>query len=318
MAEPDPGGRRVLLTGASGFIGAALESRLLEAGNTVYALRRQGPRPVGPRTAGGRGRLVDLEGDLRSPDDVAAAVERARPECCFHLAWFAKPVEYLTSVPENLEALRYSLDLLSRLVRAGCAQMVMAGTCAEYALGPEVLGEEAVTAPATMYGAAKLALSTTAIAAARQAGLRLAWCRIFYVYGPGEDAQRTVPRLIHDVRAGTAATPVTTQPKDYLHVDDVAGALAWAAEKRLHGLVNVCSGEGTTTAAIRSVLVRAAAERGIVASSIPAPQTADQRPIVGSPAVLRASGWRPERRLDEGLAATLDWWLGASTTPTTP
>lgn len=300
--------RRILLTGGSGLIGRALEQRLLDAGHTVYALRR---RAVDAGPSGG-GRLITLEGDLRSTEDVASAVETSRPACCFHLAWFAKPDEYLTSVPENLAAVRYSLDLLSHLVRAGCPQMVLAGTCAEYSLGPEVLREDGPTAPSTMYGAAKLALSVAAGAAARQAGFRLAWGRIFYVYGPGEDARRIVPRLISEIRTGKATTPVSSQRKDYLHVDDVAGALAWAADKGLDGPLNVCSGVGTTTEAIRAILAAAAAERKILAPEPLVQDGSDQRPIVGLPTVLRSSGWRPERHLEEGLASTLDWWLSSS------
>ena len=138
---------RVLLTGANGFIGAHVARALVGQGHEVHALVRRPPVVSG---------LVISEGDLTDSDAVRAAVTRARPDVCVHLAWYAAPGKYLHAV-ENLALVEATLDLARRLADAGCTRLVGAGTCFEYdTRGTEPLSETSRTAPGSLYAASKL------------------------------------------------------------------------------------------------------------------------------------------------------------------
>jgi UDP-glucuronate decarboxylase len=287
-----------LVTGASGFVGRAVVDQLLGQGTQVYALVRPGQSATPPRPG-----LTTIMGDLRSAEDVERVVGESSPDVCYHLAWRAEPVAYLTSVAWNFESVSFGLSLVEALLEHGCKQIVGAGSCAEYELGPSRLTEDGPTRPATLYGAAKLALGTAVASAAAVSGCKLAWARIFYVYGPHEDWRRAVPQLVRNGLAGQELTPQSKQQKDFLFVGDVASALVTLADHGAHGAVNVCSGEPTSLYDIASAL------GDIFGSGGKQAHRDDQlSPIVGDSSILRSLGWAPQTDLGGGLRQTVDWW----------
>ncbi len=301
---------RVLVTGASGFIGSHVTRRLLQRGHEVGALVRAPERAW--RLRGELAHLWLLRGDLAALGEVEARLTQWRPDLCIHLAWYAEPGRYVQA-PENLDSLRASLDLLQLLGRVGCRRVVAAGTCAEYDPTIGTYPESAPTAPTTLYGASKLALSLVTRQFAAQGRFTVAWARIFYLYGPFEDSRRLVPRLIQALRRGEAfpATP-GTEVRDYLHVDDVAAALVTLGEGDQSGVFNVCSGVPVT---VRELM-----------------ETVGD--IIGRPELIRFGGipdqgqlprvrgqnrrlcsqlqWSPRYGLREGLEQTVGWWTVAS------
>jgi nucleoside-diphosphate-sugar epimerase len=304
-AQRPEGEERALVTGANGFIGAALVERLLEAGVHVFAVTHRAQDNL---LAIGGERLTILTADLSREDDIRAAVVRAQPTVAFHLAWLTEPGRYLTSIPWNLESVRFSLSLLECLLEHRCAHIVYAGSCAEYELGPAVLTEDSPARPSSVYGASKLALATAALAAAAEAGSALAWARIFYVYGPREDRRRAVPQIVDGAMSGRP--PLLNKPdqaRDFLHVDDVASALVALGRAPGHGTFNVCSGQGRT---LRELWLRAQQMLGTDAPDLPMVPSngGDEPPIVGDASRLRALGWTPGFGADAGLAEAVHWW----------
>ena len=275
--EADAGGtsERVLITGASGFIGTSLVDRLLADGHEVFAVVRSGT----PERAGSRG-LTTLHCDLRCRTDIDRVVAAASPTLSFHLAWRAEPVEYLTSIPWNFESVRFGLAFVETLLKAGCRRIVCAGSCAEYELGPDRLREDSPARPGTLYGAAKLALGTAVTAAATQMDVNLAWARIFYVYGPHENPRRAVPRIVCEALEGRRSSAWSPQHRDFLHVHDVATALAALGRHGAHGPVNICSAQATSLREIDSLV------RGILDDrDVPPPR----RTTI---AICRRGSWR--------------------------
>ena len=111
-----------------------------------------------------------------------------------------------------------------------------------------------------VYSASKLALKTLALQLAADAGVAMTWARVFYLYGPHEDARRLVPFVEGKLRAGE---PVRLrshgrQVRDFLHVDDVAAGLDHAATLGRCGVVNIASGEGVTVRDLALDLARRA------------------------------------------------------------
>ena len=242
MPAGDGGRPRILVTGAAGFVGARLVRVLVRTGSDVYAVVRA--RGQSERLTAVRGQIHELIADLDEPEDRRRVVSIAQPDACFHLAWFAEPGAYVHAIRENLACVGSSLALLDEVLASGCTRLLFAGTCAEYGPQSRVLRETTDPRPETVYGAAKLATSIAALGAARRAGAALAWARLFYLYGPGEDPRRIVARLIRSALRGEPPQMEASgaDVRDYLHVDDAARALVALAEAGHHGVANVCSG----------------------------------------------------------------------------
>ncbi len=297
---------RILVTGAAGFIGAHVTRALLASGHEVAAM----VRPKNPvwRLRDVLGQLYVITGSLGDADLLRSALDQFKLDACIHLAWYAEPGKYLHS-PENLRSLTESLGLLQEAIRAGCGQIVMAGTCAEYDTDAGYLHEDGKTHPATLYAAAKLSCCLLGHQIASQSGIDFAWGRVFYPYGPQEDERRVIPALIHALGAGQYF-PATAgeQVRDYLHVEDVASAFCHLAEKRAAGIFNISSGTPVT---MRHVLETAATLTGraelVKFGAVPY-RDWEPRFICGNNERLKALGWKPRYSLLEGLQQTLNWW----------
>jgi nucleoside-diphosphate-sugar epimerase len=232
---------RVLVTGAPGFVGAAATRALLEQGDEVAALIQPGTSDA--RLAGLRLHSVTLDLDDRA--GVARALADLRPEVILHAAWYANPADYLTS-PFGLTSLRNTLDLMDSALQAGCPRFVGIGTCLEYARSDRPLREDSPCDPRTLYAACKLSAFHLCRALAAQAGVSLAWARLFYLYGPDENPGRLLPALVGTLRARRPfAMTAGQQVRDYLHIDDAGRALALLCRSPAEGAVNVASGQPT-------------------------------------------------------------------------
>ena len=298
---------RILLTGATGFIGSHVARLLTQRGHDVHA-------PVRPHSD--LRRLQDIApsltmypGDLRSLGEANSCLESIRPEVCVHLAWYAEPGKYLASM-ENVRVLRDSAQLAARLAELGCRRFVGAGTCLEYDPSLGYLSETSLAAPQSPYAATKLALYH-ALEAIRGAGaMEFAWLRLFYLYGPWEDDRRLVPFVISSLlRNEVAKVTLGVQVRDFLHVRDVAAAVVAVVEADVYGPVNVGSGEPVT---VRDVITEIGALLGAreqVAFGAVEPRTGDPKFMcANNDRLVTNTDWLPSYSLREGLADTVEWW----------
>ncbi len=194
--------------------------------------------------------------DLLDPAATAALLRRLRPTHLLHIAWDVTHGAYWTS-PANLDWLAAGARLLREFLDAGGQRAVGLGTCAEYAWEGAIYSESTTRlVPATAYGRCKRAMGE-AFAAAGLMGASTAWARLFFPYGPGDGPKRFLPELRRALRAGEAVdTTAGTQVRDFIHVDDVARALAALLHSPVTGPVNIANGQGV---ALRDVALELAA-----------------------------------------------------------
>ncbi|MBA2517776.1 MAG: NAD(P)-dependent oxidoreductase [Solirubrobacterales bacterium] len=296
--------RRVLVTGASGFIGRRALAPLLEYGFEVHAVGRR-------RAAEAPAEVKWHVADLLDPEGRRDLVERVGATDLLHLAWYAEPGRYWTST-ENVRWVGATGELLTEFAARGGGRAVLAGTCAEYDWAVSGPYAEATSPlrPATLYGACKDATRRVAVALGAQLGLSVAWGRIFFLYGPGEHPDRLVASVARALVAGERApTSEGSQRRDFLHVADVAGAFAGLVASDVAGSVNVASG---TEVPVRRLveLVAEAAGRPDLLDVGALPSRPDEPPDIAAD-VTRLSeevGFVPDFGLEDGLAATLEWW----------
>ncbi len=228
---------RVLLTGATGLIGRATIPALTEAGHEVVTL--------------GRSSTSDIACDLLNPEAVTTALETAHASHLIHLAWHDGARDRWTS-PANLDWMAATLHLVREFARTGGQRVVCAGSCAEYDWALSELTETSPLRPRTLYGSAKAGTGMALCAGQEALGLSLIWARIFFVYGPGEPPGRLFGDLISNLKAGQPVDCTDgLQERDFLHVHDLARALAQLLETNVTGAVNVASG---TTIPVRNLI----------------------------------------------------------------
>jgi nucleoside-diphosphate-sugar epimerase len=295
---------RVLLTGATGFVGSHVARVLLAQGHEVHA-------PVRPSSQ--RARIADIERDLRliAHDllvDEPAALASHKPELCIHAAWYAEPGRYL-SAPVNVDFMAASARLALTLAEAGCRRFIGVGTCFEYDVSHGRLTETTPTRPRHLYSAAKLSVALLLEQIAASTGMSYAWARLFYLYGPHEHPRRLVPAVTTALLRGEEA-PVTPgeQVRDFLHVEDVGAAICAIAGADLTGPVNVGSGVETTVKELVGVIEDLIGTCGLVRLGARPYAEGEPMRIVAANESLRACGWTPRYDLRTGLSATVDWW----------
>ncbi len=305
----DRGG--VLVTGASGFIGAHVVRALVTQGRAVYALVRPTSdlwRLRDVREAKG---LTLLRCDLTSDQQVEACLEAIRPELCVHLAWRVDPLTYLHSL-ENLDCLSASVRLAARLASAGCRRFIGVGTCLEYDRESGAISEAAPTMPRTLYAASKCAVHLVLERLSELTGMSVVWLRLFYLYGPHEDPRRLVPSVIGALlNDQVARVGPGDAVRDVLHIEDVAAAIWAVAQSPLTGPVNIGSGTPRTVREIVERIARLLDRPGQIAFDA-VPARPEDPPVrwADTARVRSHTGWMPRVELDEGLRDAIAWWRG--------
>lgn len=233
--------KRILLTGASGFIGRHVIDVLQGGGHEVTAVTRDIQKLEGVL---GIDRIIEL--DLASPPkQIYAAL--GRPDILIHLSWDGLPnykslYHFETEVPRQYA-------FLKSLVQAGLPRVVIAGTCLEYGLQSGPLSESLPTRPVTAYGLAKDILRRQLETLRQHSPFALTWCRLFYMYGPGQAGGSLFTLLKAAVERGDAVFPMSggEQLRDYLPVERLAEYLTKIAlTEEATGTINVCSGRPTS------------------------------------------------------------------------
>jgi len=293
-----------ILTGASGFIGAAVHAELL----------RRKIRPlVLLRSESDRGRLPQLDEKnvfIFSKLDDTSLAEKLRahqPDVFIHCAWRGVGGQERNEEFQFKENVPFTLASVELAAAAGCRQWVGLGSQAEYGNANRILDENAQTNPTTIYGQAKLAAGNQALALTKEKNLAGVWLRIFSTYGPGDHPHWMIPHVIREFLSNRP--PQVTKCEqlwDYLFVADAARAIASVNNGKIYGVFNLGSGEARP---LKEILEIIRVESG--SSVSPAYGAIPYRPdqVMHLQADIRkltaATGWKPQVSLKAGLRETI-------------
>jgi nucleoside-diphosphate-sugar epimerase len=295
--------KKILLTGATGFIGRHCLPHLSARGYEVHAVSTRGSLNSSLDI---HWHKVDLLNSLQLRDLVADVM----PSHLLHFAWYAVPGKYWTSL-ENIRWVQSSLELLQAFVANGGERAVLAGTCAEYDWRYGYCSEKLTPlAPSTLYGTCKHSMQIILDSLSKQTGLSSAWGRIFSLYGPYEHQDRLTSSVIRSLLMGERARcSHGNQIRDYLYVKDVADAFVALLESGVEGPVNIGSGKPVILKNIiqkisDKIINRDYIEFGAV------PVSLDDPPLLVADArrLTKEVDWAPKYGIDQGLDETISWW----------
>ena len=305
--------KRVVITGATSMIGAALTEECVKHGIEVYAVVRSssGKADRLPKSS-----LVHLtEGTLETLGELPERL----PKGCdtfYHIAWGNTGENRNRSTELQSRNIFYTLEAVKAAAAIGCRRFIGAGSQAEY--GPmdvDRIRPDSPVNPTTPYGAAKLASGQLARMLCKEMGLECIWPRIFSVYGIYEKETTMIASGLRKMLAGepTAFTPAL-QRWDYLYSRDAGRAYYLIGEKGKDQAV-YCVGSGKARPLrdyIESMAkITGAGEPGIGAK--PYPAGAVMNLCADTESLCRDTGFQPEYTFEEGIRETVFWIRSQST-----
>lgn len=304
-------GARVLVFGATGFIGRWVAGKLAGADLFLVVRRRASSADILSEYA------IDgeiIETDIGPEGKAAEVIASVRPEVIFNLAGYGVD----RSERDEMTARRINAGLVEEICEAASAlgptgwkgaRVVHAGTALEYGTAGGDLSEDTPPAPTTLYGKTKLAGTEMLARVCERTGLRGLTARLFTVYGPGEHPGRLLPTLLESARTGSPVDLTEgLQKRDFTYVEDAATGLLrlGASEAPPGAVVNLATGRLTT---VKDFTLAAARVLGLPPANLrfgAVPTRAEEMAHgeVNIERLRRLTGFVPATSVEEGVRKT--------------
>src|SRR5947207_10600420 len=222
--------KRVVLTGASGFVGANLARRLLRDGHELHLFLRRNHHPW--RIEAIQNDVQLHEADLSDEESLVRIVESIRPEWVFHLAAYGA-----YSTQTDLRRMVWTnilgrMNLVQACLKTGFEAFVNTGSSSEYGFKDHAPAETELLEPNSHYAVTKASATLFCRHTAISRAVPLVTLRLYSVYGPYEEPRRLMPTLV--VRGLDGELPPLADPdiaRDYVYVDDVSEAYCLSASR---------------------------------------------------------------------------------------
>lgn len=308
-------GRRVFLTGATGFIGSHLARALTVQGAEVHAIRRAETASTRLPCAGIHWHTADML-DVSS---LRRAIERADPAVVFHLA------AYGAITPQRSQESAYRVNVegawnLWSALTTTRSRIVVAGTCGEYGIADGLSDESMACEPTGFYPATKNAAGTLLKTLGRESGRDVVVLRLYGPFGEADDTSRVLPAMIDRLLRGESLEVTKgEQHRDFSHVDDHVQAFLLAAVRPLPVPVatyNIGSGKCLTLRDLFEIVseeIAGDARSRLKVGAIPYRQNETMWMCADITRARAELGYEPQVPLREGIARTVAWYRSALT-----
>lgn len=228
--------KKVFLTGGTGLIGTETIPFLKTQGFDIYAMT------VDDKMSSDG--ITYIKANLFDKNRINAVMQKIKPEYLLHYAWLSTG---LFNDNSNFDFLTSSIDLLKAFVQNGGKRVVMAGTYAEYGYHNEILSEDMPAEPINIYSQCKNFVRQISESYCKNNNISFGWGRIFSAFGKERDPRRLTSDVINHLRANEQVTIRSgSLIRDYIYTKDIASAFVKFLDSDVKGIVNICTGKGTS------------------------------------------------------------------------
>jgi nucleoside-diphosphate-sugar epimerase len=302
--------KRVIVTGASGFVGACLTRALLAEGHELHLVVRPGFKPW--RLEAIRDQVRLHLADLNDMAALQPVINRIKPDWVFHLATYGA-YSYQADMRQALETnFSGTLNLVEACLKTGFEVFINTGSSSEYGFKDHPPSEDEMIEPNSFYAVGKASATLFGRFTAQRLNVAITTLRLYSAYGPYEEPTRLIPALLINGLEGKL--PPLVNPaiaRDYIYVDDVVRAFITAAQnpERVKGEVfNLGTG---IQLSLREVVETV--RRQLEITSEPQWGSMENRQwdtsiwVADNSKIRRELGWQPDYSFEKGLRATTDW-----------
>jgi nucleoside-diphosphate-sugar epimerase len=305
-------GTRVLVTGASGFLGSYVVKRLVAEGAIVFGVSSSVSANAPERLTDVIDQIELLEANVRDASSLAHVVATARPELVLHQAAFTHVGKSFSRIDENIQTnIQGTVNLLLAL-NGQYERFVNIGSGDVYGDAPVPFHEDGPVRPASPYAVSKYAAERFCRMFSQAYGWPIVCLRPFNVYGPQQSPDRIIPELIISALHGRDLEMTEgTQTREFMYVDDVADVFVRAlTQPGIDGeVINVSRGEEVT---IRQLALTVLELMGnpvqALFGALPYRPTEIWRMFGDNSKARELLGWAPTTSLTDGLNRTIDWY----------
>lgn len=296
--------KTLMITGAGGFFGSAVVKQLSQSAKyTIIAV-----------TSGRR--AIEFPANVQADSanlltESEALVERNKPDILLHLAWGRQDGEARNSAT-NIEWLEASLKLLRAFIENGGKRFVFAGTSSEYEDDSGLRQEDAGKVKMSMYGETKRAFADVAKNYCQRVGVEFVDARLFTLYGENDKHEfGAIPMCIKTLlRNEFFVCKAPNAIRDYVYVEDAAGAIESIIDSNYTGSINISAGQPRS---MREVFTYIA--ENLDRSDLLLFENEDKSELVliGDNRLLKETiGFTEFTRFEEGIKKTVMWWKSHS------
>jgi len=300
--------KNILITGATGFVGANLVHCLVNGKNKIHIILRK---------TSDTWRINDILDkvsihyvDLNNVQEVNKAVKKIKPEIIYHLAAYEN---YLEESRKNLETNIFgTLNLLEACNKVGYDVFINTGSSSEYGTKVEPMSEEDLIKPNSYYSIAKASQTLLCQHFAREKKMPIITLRLFSVYGPYEGSRRLIPTLINNCLKGKDLSLVLSKTaRDFVFVDDVVEAYLKVAQlpKLAGNIFNIGTSKQFFLKDIVSLVIAMTnAKVKQNWGAMPSRSFDTNTWVADISKAKKMIGWKPKYNLKNGLEKTIDWF----------
>lgn len=302
--------KKVLITGANGFIGSHMVERMVKEEAQVSIIVRD---------SSDLWRLDDVQkdldiyrADLRNSELVSESVKQVKPDFIFHIGAYGvdgRQNDFFVAAHSNIIG---TMNLIHSLKDIGCKKFINVGTCMEYGNKKEIIQEDSILKPDSIYGSTKASATIIAHQMAINYDIDLVTLRPFGVFGEKEGSHKFFPYIILSMLEGKQVnlTPCE-QYRDYCYIENVIDGFVLAALNNSikYEIFNIASGEIQKLKFYVDMLYKEMQSTDLPNyGALPYRENEVWRQQPDVSKIKNLLKWEPKISLEEGIAKTAAWY----------
>lgn len=309
MEEVSLTGKRILVTGGFGFIGAHLVKRLLTEGAEIFIIGRQGTKTW--RLEEELKKVSICEVDITDSTKVEKCIKDICPEIVFHLAAYgvnSQQKEYIKAANINILGM---INILNALKDACCTKFINMGSCAEYGDRKELMREDMYPVPVSIYGSSKASATIIAHQIAKENDIDIITLRPFGIFGEGEERHKIFCNIILSILEDKEVRLTSgEQLRDYCYIENIIDGMVMSAKSNLkNNIFNIANGSILPLKYYIDLIFKyMKTDRVPLYGSIEYRKNEMWSPAADISEIQVELGWSPKIGLEDGIIKTIKWY----------